>query len=349
MTKVPEKPTPVPKPDQQAGSQPRPIIEAENFAQPPKRKGRTKRLHSGSEIVPTETIAGQALMFVIAIMSFLACLTLGTVTIINQTAHDWQSDISREVTIQIRPFDNVEMDKAVREASKIALGFEGISKVIALNDDAAAKLLEPWLGTGLNIEELPVPKLLTVTIESDAKPDFEAMREALKVNVPGSSLDDHRAWVDRLNTMAWAMVMVGISIFSLVMAATILTVIFATRGAMDSNRNVVEVLHFVGADAGFISNEFQQHFLKLGLKGAASGGAAATLLFIALGLWSSASIGTPQADQIKALFGTFSLGLSGYIGIIIVLVLIAFLTALTTRITVHRYVNSLYSYNSGGK
>lgn len=310
---------------------------------------REKRLHSGSKIVPTETISGQALMFVIAIMAFLACLTLGSVTIINQTASEWQGDISREVTIQIRPFDNVEMSTAIRDASKIALNYEGVSKVTVLNDDATAKLLEPWLGTGLNIEELPLPRLLTVIIDRDKKPDFISMREELLAKVPGSSLDDHRNWVDRLNSMAWAMVMVGVSILVLVMVATVLIVVFATRGAMAGNRDVVEVLHFVGADAGFISNEFQQHFLKLGLKGAASGAALAAMLFVGLGLWSGANDATPQGDQIKALFGTFSLGWTGYAGIVIVLILIAILTALTTRFTVQRYVNTLYSYNDSGE
>lgn len=331
-------------------------IERRNEPRPPlpspKKAGphpRERRLHSGSKIVPTETIAGQALISVIAIMAFLACLTLGSVTIISQTASDWQGDISREVTIQIRPFDNVDMENAIRTASKIALNYEGVSKVTALNDDASAKLLEPWLGTGLNIEELPLPRLLTVVIDRDNKPDFVSMREELLARVPGSSLDDHRNWVDRLNTMAWAMVMIGVSILALVMAATVLIVVFATRGAMAGNRDVVEVLHFVGADAGFISNEFQQHFLQLGLKGAASGAATAAILFIGLGLWSGTGDATPQGDQIKALFGTFSLGWTGYVGILIVLILIAILTALTTRITVQRYVNSLYSYNSTGE
>ncbi|MBL4727733.1 MAG: ABC transporter permease [Rhizobiaceae bacterium] len=276
-------------------------------------------------------------------------MTLGSVTIISQTASDWQSDISREVTIQIRPFDNVEMNTAIRTASRIALNYEGVSKVTVLNDNASAKLLEPWLGTGLNIEELPLPRLLTVIIDRDKKPDFVSMRAELLAKVPGASLDDHRNWVDRLNTMAWAMVMIGVSILALVMSATVLIVVFATRGAMAGNRDVVEVLHFVGADAAFISNEFQQHFLQLGLKGAASGAAAAAILFVGLGLWSGSGDATPQGDQIKALFGTFSLGWTGYVGIVVVLILIAILTALTTRITVQRYVNTLYSYNSTGE
>jgi len=318
---------------------------ASKFALRVKRSSKRKKsLHSGSSIVPTETIAGQALITVIAIMAFLACLTLGAVTMVNSKAAEWQNDISREVTIQIRPFDDVEMDNAVREASRIALGFEGVDKVTALNNEAAMKLLEPWLGSGLNLDELPVPRLLTVSIKDGARPDFSKLRAQLEEKVAGASLDDHRAWVGRLAAMSWTMVIVGICIFTLVMAATVLTVVFATRGAMAGNRDVVEVLHFVGADSRFIAREFQQHFLLLGLKGATSGGAAAILLYFGLGFWSAGSAATPQGDQISALFGTFSLSTSGYLGIALVIGAVALLTALTSRLTVTRHVDTLFSY-----
>ncbi len=308
------------------------------------RKVAAKPLRSGSSIVPRETIAGTALVFVIGIMTFLACLALGAVSLVNKSAGQWQSDISREVTIQIRPSDQVGMDDALRQASRIALSFTGVTKVEALDDAATVLLLEPWLGSGLQLSELPVPRLLTVSLAEGAAPDFAAMRQRLEAEVPGSSLDDHRAWVARLTTMAWTMVAIGVSIFVLVMAATVTTVIFATRGAMAGNRDVVEVLHFVGADGAFISKQFQRHFLMLGLKGAVCGAALAILLFLILGFWSSASQATPQGDQIGALFGTFSLGLTGYIGMILVLGLVSLLAAFTSSWTVCNQVNTLQNY-----
>ncbi|MBZ0229408.1 MAG: ABC transporter permease, partial [Bauldia sp.] len=54
-----------------------------------------------SQIVPENTVAGNALVVVVAIMSFLACLTLGAVTLVRDASRDWQSDIQREITIQI--------------------------------------------------------------------------------------------------------------------------------------------------------------------------------------------------------------------------------------------------------
>jgi cell division transport system permease protein len=118
----------------------------------------------------------------------------------------------------------------------------------------------------------------------------------------------------------------------------VLTVVFATRGALSGNRHIVEVLHFVGAEAGFVASHFQRHFFLIALKGATAGGIAAAVLFVAASIWASSNIATPESDQTNALFGGFSVGAGGYVGIFAVVVIIAFLTALTTRITVMRTI-----------
>ncbi len=306
-------------------------------------------LRSGRNIVPREGVAGQALAVVIAIMSFLACLTFGAVSSVSDTAARWQTDIAREITIQIKPFEDGGMEEALREASRLILAFDGIGKVTVLDPAQTARLLEPWLGTGLDINELPVPRLLTVEVEPGARPDFDAIRAALSEKIPGATLDDHRAWVDRLVAMAWTTIAIGISILVLVLTATVLIVVFATRGAMAGNKDIVEVLHFVGADNRFIAREFQRHFLVLAFRGAATGGAVAAALFIGLGLWSQASRATPQGDQVTALFGSFAIGWFGYVGIAAIIGLIAFLVAATSRQTVMTHVGGLESAISAAK
>jgi cell division transport system permease protein len=56
---------------------------------------------------------------------------------------------------------------------------------------------------------------------------------------------------------------------------------------------------------------------------------------------------TPQADQMAALFGTFSIGGWGLFGIFLVAVCVAVLTGLTSRITVMRHVGQLETYGGG--
>ncbi len=322
------------------------MIDEDEREQPRVINNRTKKpfvrpLRSNDNIIPRQSIAGRALVVVIAIMTFLACITIGATSVVNQTANGWQSDISREITIQIRPADDREMQKAIRDASRVALSYDGVTRVSALDDAAVSRLLEPWLGKGLELSELPVPGLLTVSLDGGSLPDFVSMREELEQSVPGATLDDHRTWVDRLTNMAWTMVMIGVTIFVLVMSATVLIVVFTTRGAMVGNQEIIEVLHFVGADSTFIAKQFQRHFLSLGLSGAITGGIVAIILFIGLGFWTRQSVATPQGDQLNALFGSFEVGLIGYAGMIAVIVAVALLTAITSRLTVNRHVWTL--------
>jgi cell division transport system permease protein len=121
----------------------------------------------------------------------------------------------------------------------------------------------------------------------------------------------------------------------------VLSVMFATRGAMSTNRPIVEVLHLVGARQGFIAGEFQRHFLLLGLKGGLIGGAAALAVFGLAHLMSGWFKGTPGGEQIGSLFGTFSIGINGYAAVLGQVVLIALVTALTSRLTVRHTLKSL--------
>jgi len=287
-------------------------------------------------LVPRNSISGRALVAVVAIMTFLASLTTGAVILVSQAASEWQSDVSREVTIQLIPAPGRDVDAAVDKAASVARNFPGIGEVQPYSKDESAKLLEPWLGRGLTLDELPIPRLIVVKIARGATPDIPQLRSMLAEQVPGATLDDHRGWIDRMRAMSGAAVGAGIGILILMIAATVLSVTFATRGAMATNKTVIEVLHFVGAKNGFIAGNFQRHFLLLGLQGGAIGGGAAIVLFALASLVSRWFTGTAGGDQTSALFGSFSIGLTGYVAVLVQIVLIAGVTALTSRQTVNR-------------
>src|SRR5256886_10069485 len=113
-------------------------------------------------IVPKATIAGRALVAVIAIMTFLAALTTGAVLLVRAAASDWQADVSREVTIQIRPTSGRDLEADAAAAAGIARALPGIAEVRPFSKEEAARLLEPWVGPGLVLDELPVPRICVV-------------------------------------------------------------------------------------------------------------------------------------------------------------------------------------------
>ena len=136
-----------------------------------------------------------------------------------------------------------------------------------------------------------------------------------------------------MRSMTNATVFAGIGVLALVIIATIISVSFATRGAMAANRPIVEVLHFVGASDRYIANHFLRHFLRLGLRGGVIGCVAAMLMFgfsESIANWFS---GTPVGDQFAALLGTFSLRPFGYLVLAGQTVLIAVITAFASRRT----------------
>ena len=294
-----------------------------------------------TSIVPADSIAGRALVAVVAIMTFLAALTLGAVVLVRAAAGEWQSAVARELTIQVRPVEGRDTNAQVKKAADLAIATPGIVGVRAYSRGESARLLEPWLGTGLSLDDLPVPRLVVLRVATDRPPDLASLRQALAAQVPEASLDDHRGWVERMRTMTRTAVAVGLGVLALVIAATMLSVTFATRGAMAANRAVIEVLHFVGARDGFIAGQFQRHFLWLGLKGGMMGGAAAMLLFAIAGFLADWFKGTAGEEQLAALFGGFGLGAAGYGAIAGLVVLIAIVTAGTSRLTVYRTLASI--------
>lgn len=291
-------------------------------------------------IIPLQSIAGRALLAIIAIMSFLAAMTLGAVVLVRAAAGEWQAQVSRELTIQVRPGEGRDIEADVARAADIARATPGVATVRVYTKEESGRLLEPWLGSGLALDALPIPRLIVVGVSPNATPDLARLRAAL-AQVAGVSLDDHRAWVDRMQAMTRAAILIGMGILGLMLAATILLVTFATRGAMASNRGIVEVLHFVGAKNRYIAGQFQRHFLALGLKGACLGGGLAMALFVLARIFGGGLKGPAGEQEVEALFGNLALGPEGYAGIVGVLVLVAAMTAITSRWTVHRTLNTL--------
>jgi cell division transport system permease protein len=311
------------------------VVMSDNQQRTSNRRAETL-IRPSAPIVPSGSIAGRSLMAVVAIMTFLAALTAGSVLLIAAAAADWGSQVSREVTIQVRPVEGHDIEAEIAKAVAAAKATNGVSEVQAYSREETERMLVPWLGEGLDMSDLPIPRLIVVKIASGSLPDFAALRKVLTDTVVGATLDDHRFWIARLAAMAQAMVLAGLAILTLMIIATALSVVFATRGAMAGNRDVVEVLHFVGAHDSFIASEFQRHFLWLGLKGGILGGGAAVLTFIGAHLMATRFTATAGGDQMQALFGTFSMDWRGYAAIAAAVALIAVVTGITSRVTVHR-------------
>ncbi|MEO8757044.1 MAG: ABC transporter permease [Devosia sp.] len=310
-------------------------LEAPAVAQAAAKPQQQKRT---APIVPERSVAGRTLVLLIAIMTFLSGVTLGGVVLVQKSAIAWSSDVGREVTIQIRPVEGEVMDSNIRTVIALAEATPGVISAHALSLADSEKLLEPWLGTGLDLSQLEIPRLVVVELGDPKDVDLTLLDRDLKT-VKGATLETHAAWRQQLNTMAGTLVITGLLVLALIVLATVLAVVFATRGTMASNREIVDVLHFIGASNSFIAGEFQGRFLSLGFRGGVVGGLGAILFFFLVAGATGSIMPEQSSAQLGFLFGRFSLGFDGILGIAAVVPVIAALTAITSRLTVRRFLS----------
>src|SRR5579872_3580412 len=102
-------------------------------------------------IVPKDSIAANALAAVVAIMTFLAAVTSGGVAMVIGSATEWQSEVAREMTIQVRPIPGHDIEAEIAKAQALARAAPGVVDVRAYSREESERLLEPWLGPGLSL------------------------------------------------------------------------------------------------------------------------------------------------------------------------------------------------------
>jgi len=326
---------------------PGPSLESFDIGSAPAREPAATRTQKGDRetfsaaIVPAGSVTGRSLTLVISIMCFLACLTAGAVHLMNQSAQSWHRDIASEVTVQIEPRERKDTDKLTRDVVAFLLSQPGVTGAKSLGFEESALLLEPWLGQSDMLKSLPIPRLISVETDRRQPPDINALKAELESKFKGAQLDDHRHWQNQIRTVTRSFALGGLAILFLVAAATTAIIVSATRSAMASNREIVEVLHFVGATDRFIAREFSKHFLRLGIRAGFVGAASAMLVFFLMPSFMEViGGGAANMADIRRLIGQGTLDTLGYALLTIVVVVIAALCMLTCWFGVYRILNS---------
>lgn len=306
----------------------------------PARDGKERKSRSSGPVVPPGSVTGRSLTLVIGIMCFLACLTAGAVWMIKQSADAWLRDIASEVTVQVEPSAKGDIEKSVLDVVTFLERQRGIASARPLDLEDSAELLEPWLGSTEALKQLPVPRLIAIELDRDNPPDLTEVGTALQRDFKGVSLDDHRRWQQQIRAVTGSFALGGIAIFLLVAAATTAVIVSATKSAMASNKDIVEVLHFVGATDKFIAREFERHFLRLGIKAGIVGALAAMTVFLTMpAIMDLLGGGAISAVEMQRLIGTGALDAAGYVLLGLVVVIIAGLCMMTSRMGVYRILN----------
>jgi cell division transport system permease protein len=231
---------------------------------------------SPSPFLPENDRNDGSLIFVVAVLCFLACLTAIGVIASDRAARGWASQLTGEATVIIRTRTNESPDSAAARAAEALAGAPGVTEARAIERAKAEALIAPWLGPTADLADLPIPRLVAVSLDPKQPATATVLDQTLKAAGIDGVVDDHSMWINDIRRAAELSRWFGVIVFGIIAAAAAAVVAFATRAGLASRRDVVEVLHLTGAEDGFIAQLFQVSFARTaaiaGLFGA--GGAA---------------------------------------------------------------------------
>ncbi len=217
------------------------------------------------------------LPWLIAFMVYLAVLALAGALVLNAVIVRWDRGVTGTLTVQIAPLErppsvsaaDARADEERRQKAVLDLlrSVPEVARAEALDDQRLMALLEPWLGTTEVAEDLPLPGLVDVELKPGTSLDAAALGARLAKAVPGTSIDDHKIWLERLVRLIRMVEAVASVVLMFIGLATVGTVVFATRTGLAVHQEAIEVLHLIGAQDSYVAQQFARRALVLGLRG----------------------------------------------------------------------------------
>lgn len=235
-------------------------------------------------LLPREEAHDGALILVVAVLCFLACATAILGISADRAAQGWVGQLQGSATVIIRTKGSETPDMAASRAAEALAGTPGVAQALVMDRAKAEALLEPWLGKDGIIQDLPVPRLVTLELDPITPASAQTLERALKAAGIEATVDDHRLWVNDIIRSGQSVRIAAIGLFALMAIATAAIIAFATRAGLSARRDVVEILHLTGATDGFIAQLFQARFAGLTAFAGLIGGAGAAGLAAGLRL-----------------------------------------------------------------
>ncbi|MDP7215339.1 MAG: cell division protein [Rhodospirillales bacterium] len=270
------------------------------------------------------------LPWLIAFMVYLACLALAGMLTLGAVAERWDTGISGTLTVQIIPSESsAAAPKEVRRieaALDILRTTPGIAGAEVIGEDRIMALLEPWLGSIGGSGDLPLPRLIDVELKAGAEVDTAALSKRLRQAVPGTTVDDHGVWLDKLVRLLRAVEILASLVLLLIGSATVGTVVFTTRTGLAIHQEVIEVLHLIGAQDSYVAKQFATRALILGLRGGIIG--------LVLAVPTLMGIGVLAARMEAGLLPDFTLTPAHWAAMVCLPLVVALIAMLTARLTV---------------
>lgn len=226
-----------------------------------------------SDLPLRKAAAGHFMQWLVMVLVFMAAIAATVHSYTNSLLTHWNQSVVGTLTVQIAPGQGPSgaMADPVQVALSALKHHPAVAEANLIPRAKVLELLEPWLGNGPGVSDLPLPTLIDVQLRDNTPAAVDAITFAVTSAVPNVAVDDHRVWLSRLTGLAAGVGLVALVLMGMIAAALALTVIFATRASLAEFVQVIEVLHLVGAKDDYIAGQFAHRAMMQGLIGGAFG------------------------------------------------------------------------------
>jgi cell division transport system permease protein len=213
--------------------------------------------------------------WVIAIMSFSILIVAAAGVALASTAGTLSRAIQQRYALEVPDGggDLSALVAALRSAP-------GVTSVEAVPESEMRGTLERWLGPAARSKDLPVPALVNFDLRSGA--DLGSIQDRVRAIAPSARISAHRESVAPLLHSLALLQWVAFGLVVLLSTAAAAAVVLAARGALDTHRFTIEVMHGIGATDRQITHLFQRKIAIDAMVGSLAGGAAAALVLLLL-------------------------------------------------------------------
>lgn len=292
------------------------------------RADRKAALAARNRLLPGGRLAGP-MLWIIAIMMFLTILAAAAGLGLGAAVRSMSADLAGRASVQVVEADGQVRDRLATRTLLALRGADGVRAADPVDPAVLADQLRPWLGDAATSGDLPVPALIDVMLtpgDTDAK--LDRLRRLLGGLSPHLRIEPHAAFLLPLAGLLTALGWLSAGVVLLMGLATGAVVVLAARGAHDSHRGTIDVLHLMGSTDVQIARLFQRRIGLDAMLGGALGFAMATLVILLIGLRLSAT----GSD----LLGAVSLDMRGWLLLAALPILGVALATLAARWTVLR-------------
>ncbi|MGE4323929.1 MAG: cell division protein FtsX [Sphingobium sp.] len=234
-------------------------------------------------LLPEGRLAGP-MPWIIAVMMFLTVLAAAAGLGLGAAVRSMSADLAGRATVQVVEADADARDRLTARVLQALRGADGVRAARPVDPAMLAEQLRPWLGADATSGDLPIPALIDVELRGEGQAaTVDRLRAKLSALSPKVRIEPHAAFLKPLAGLLSALGWLAAGIVALMALATGAVVVLAARGAHDSHRGTIDVLHLMGATDLQITRLFQRRIAIDALLGCTVGFAVAILVIVALG------------------------------------------------------------------